>query len=504
MAWARENVQRVDNRRFDVDQTPYVKAIFKDDSRDLVVMKSAQTRLSITVLIRFMWRLTQRLSGIYYFPTEGAMGLFAKGRVDPLIDQNPKIKKMVRDTDSIRLKAVCGTNAYFLGMAGDVSKESTPADHEVFDEFDLMLPNDVDVAKQRLEASDYKRIDYIGNPSLPDYGIHALFQDSDQKWWAMKCPHCQTWNTYLDEYNFDPMWIEQGFLACKRCRLALDTGRGEWVAKHPDRKGISGYQVSRLFARNTDYLSIWNEWRKTVNRQNFYNRTLGLPWSDKTTKLTERDIYNLCGSYSMFEHGGKATAGIDLNPAAGHHIVVTRPGKNKLRQLMWLGVVPEIEDVMAVLARYDLRKFAIDAQYDQEGARKICRKFPGKGYMNFYSDSQKDEYNWDDENSKVSVNRTESLDASQRVLREGLIELPRRTEEIETFANHCANIARKTDFDPETGKVKVNWIQLGANKPVHYRHTLNYDCICWYHGQKYEKMSTGIIIPENVREVLNG
>jgi hypothetical protein len=194
--------------------------------------------------------------------------------------------------------------------------------------------------------------------------------------------------------------------------------------------------------------------------------------------------------------------GIDVNPEKGHHYVIGRAGKNRLHDIIAIGTTKDLDDFPLMIKLFGIKRFVIDAQPDLEHARKLCRMFPGKGFLCYYNRHQKDSYAWDDDKHQVTVNRTESLDASQRLLREGLLELPVRSPTVETFASHCENIAKQTTFDDLTGDPSVEYVQLGADKPDHYRHALNYEAICWYHGQGWNKPATSTVIPDDVRTMI--
>lgn len=76
----------------------------------------------------------------------------------------------------------------------------------------------------------------------------------------------------------------------------------------------------------------------------------------------------------------------------------------------------------------------------------------------------------------VQVNRTEALDASRRVIREGLVVLPRRTPRLEEFAAHMAADAKRLVEDEETGSQVYRYVRTGTN---HFSLAFTYDCLAW-------------------------
>ena len=510
LLWSVDHIHRVDNKEFNLSLHPYLFDVYDDPAKEIVVRKSSQTWFSMTFIQRFIHMTAMRgWNGIYWFPTDEALYPFMQSRFDRLVQLNPDIQALIRSTDNVKNKLIGNAYAYFLGLKSKTNKESTPADHEVFDEYDLMLQTDIEIAKERMGDSPHKRWAALGNPTLPDYGVDALLKDSDYKCWTIKCSSCGRWNecdfgteeSPGDATMIFPECVERGFLACQYCLRALDVLKGKWVPKYPD-VDMSGYAASRLFVHGTDYVGLLQDYKNAFSKANFLNRRVGLAYADAHSRITKEQVLKLCTSRNMVDMARSCTMGIDVNPEAGHFYVVSRPGRMRLREIVAMGIVKDLDDFHLLIRKFDVRKFVIDAGPDLEHARKLCDKFPGKGFMCYYVDGQKDSYKWDDDKHQVNVNRTESLDASQRVLREALVDLPVRQPIVETFAEHCSNIAKQTTYDDLTGKPKVEYVKLGTSKADHGRHAFNYDCLCWYHGQGWNKPATSTVIPTNVREML--
>jgi hypothetical protein len=175
----------------------------------------------------------------------------------------------------------------------------------------------------------------------------------------------------------------------------------------------------------------------------------------------------------------------------GKHVIVSRQGKNRLREVVWVGTVDKIEKLAEIISKFGVRRFVIDAGPQRDLVEDFVKRYPGKGWMCVYNESQKTSFTWNEETQIVAVNRTQSLDASQRVLRESNAELPRRCEAVEQFADHCASIARQNEQDPDTGIITPRWIHRG---PDDYRHAWNYDCLCWMqYGASTTAKSPGVV-----------
>lgn len=475
--WGLEHVRVVDGHPFEFVDFPFLVDIYQDDNPRLVIQKGAQLGVTVCAVVRMAHRAgVLGRSCIYYFPNDTAITSFVQGRFDPFVRENPDVQRLIpsRYADNTRLKRMGTGFAHFLGMKGRTQKLSTPADALFFDELDAMTnERDLAVAKERTAASKYPEDMRLSTPTVPGYGINREFEATDQKNWTMTCPHCGHRNE-AGMLQF-PKCVEQGFLGCNKCRKALNVRQGEWVAKFPGRP-VSGYWVPRFISPRANYTTILDEYRHTLNLQNFYNSTLGMPYSDSETAVTAAHVLTLCGPDPMATMAQGCTMGIDVGTVL--HVWVSAPGKHRMRRLVWAGEV-NWRQADELVQRFGVKRFAIDALPEQHQAREFVMRHRSKGWLVFYSHTQRGTYAWNDEARTVTVNRTESLDASQRMLRDSQYELPRRCETIETVARHCAAIARKQDVDEQTGEVTNVYVRTEAD---HYRQAMNYDMLCWDTG----------------------
>jgi len=124
-------------------------------------MKAAQLGLTSKAMLRVAYRA--RYGGyrgiLYLFPSKSDVTDFAKGRIDPLIDDNPDtIGQWVRDTDSASVKRIWNCFLYLRGMKARVGLKSVPADFIVFDELDEAPQNAIDMAMERMGHSEFREV----------------------------------------------------------------------------------------------------------------------------------------------------------------------------------------------------------------------------------------------------------------------------------------------------------------------------------------------------------
>ena len=63
----------------------------------------------------------------------------------------------------------------------------------------------------------------------------------------------------------------------------------------------------------------------------------------------------------------------------------------------------------------------------------------------------------------MEVNRTEALDASRAVIREGKVTIPPPSREVEEFARHLSCEAKVLVENEETGEKRYKYVRTGEN-----------------------------------------
>ena len=177
---------------------------------------------------------------------------------------------------------------------------------------------------------------------------------------------------------------------------------------------------------------------------------------------------------------GPCSMGVDQGKDL--HVVIGRQHERKVGKIVHLGIYKEWTKLEELMTAFNVYRCVIDGMPDQNKARDLAKKFPGKVFLNFYNERQKGSYKWNQADWTVSSNRTESLDSSHAQIQRApgdirvgdSIIMPRRSPEVEEFAQHCHNIAKRLEEEEETGSKRYVYVRLG---PDHFRHAFNYECI---------------------------
>ncbi len=492
--WVLRNQILLDGRLLDLANHPYqLEPLGDNDNQRECAMKGAQIGWTSITMLRTTHSLIHGQypqGALYLFPTREDVTDFSKGRFMPLINDNPCISSQVQDTDAANIKRIGKSMLYMRGARSTRSIQGTkktstqlksvPVDCLVCDEYDEMEPAMVDMAVERLAHSTLKHERYLATPSIPDYGIDKLYQASDQRVWKIKCEHCGAWTCLEIEFPACLKSDKDGkvFRACKKCSLPIDPKNGTWIALYPSRsKDLVGRWISQLNSSFVDpgkILDLYNN-PPGGRLQEVYNSKLGKAYIEATHRLSIQEVLALCGTDGIAQNDpGPCFMGVDQGKDL--HVVIGKKtsSANLNGKIIHLGVYKDWADLDRLMKNFHVLRCVVDGLPETRNARAFAQRFPGKVYLNFYSESQKGAYAWNEASLTVSENRTESLDASHNQVLTMAIGLPKECEITREFATHLHNTAKRLEEDLETGSKKYTYVKLGVD---HFRHAFNYECI---------------------------
>jgi hypothetical protein len=186
-------------------------------------------------------------------------------------------------------------------------------------------------------------------------------------------------------------------------------------------------------------------------------------------------VLRLCGEQGMLENSKEyCTMGVDTGKDL--HVVISTGLKDKKpgRRIVWLGAVQEFAQLDELMARFNVSVCVIDALPETHVTRRFAMRHHGHVYMNYFNEHQKGSWKWDWQSLTVQENRTEALDYSRRLIRDGLRVLPRQSEIVSEFARHLTCDAKQLHEDADTGAQEYRYIRTGEN---HFSMAFTYDCL---------------------------
>lgn len=421
---------------------------------------------------------------LYLFPTIQDITDFSKARFNPLIISNQEIGRFVKDTDSVQIKKVRSSILY-LRSARPTQKiegikktshhlKTIPVDRIVFDERDEMDDEMIDLALERISKSDIKEEVYLSTPSIPDFGIDREYQDSDQRIWMIRCQKCGGETCLEMEFPECLGTRNDGsaFRKCSKCGAEIYPKDGRWDARYPQ-NDTAGFWISQLNSLTVDPTKILEMFLNPPhgNLAEVYNSKLGMAYIAAENRLTRQDVYACCGHDAMvLRDRGPCAMGVDVGRVL--HVVIGKKLGDKIHKIIYVGQVPEFEDLHDMAQRFNVRSAVIDYPYDKRKVREFIAAEPYKVFGSQYQDQMKNDVERRDEEAHViTIDRTYICDVTHDLVWKGMIELPRRCPEIEEYAKEMANIAKILEENKDTGAKVYRYRKLDAD---HYRHATNY------------------------------
>lgn len=456
-------------------------------------MKATQGGFTELQVCQVLWglRYNRYPQGVLYlFPTTDDVREFSKVRFGPLISANPTaIGQFVKDTDTANLKKVGSAILYLRGstltthLKADAKESSKlrgiPVDKVVYDELDLMDMDIMEKARGRMGNSMLKEEVFISNPTLPDFGIASIYEESDKRHWHRKCLKCG--ERTCAEIEF-PNCVERGsdgvgYIACRRCGKPLPAnGPGEWIPENPSKSDYMwGYQWSQLSSMSNDPWEILEQFTnpKDGNLGDIVRLRLGKPYVSAEDKLSRGQVLSRCGPGLMLNgHGGPCAMGVDVRRHK-NVVIGCRTGRDRYR-ILRVARLETWDEVRDIANRFHVRSCVVDIRPYEDSARQFQKATKFKTWLCEYSESTPVGVQYNEGTGIVKVNRTEVMDATHRlVASETMLELPKLCPEVSQFATECCATAKVMEIDKKTNIPKFRYHKLSTD-PDDYRHALNY------------------------------
>lgn len=470
--WVLDNKFINENQQpFEFDSHRFMLQPYTDVSADQVIMKSAQVGWSVAAILKSIHAAYfTKLNVIYVLPTRNASAEFVVPKVNPMLQRNPKLKEMVKNTDNKSMKAIGDRFVYFRGAHHEGEAISTSADLIVADEFDRSDQAVLMMMRSRLQASDYRWYWKFSNPSIPGFGVHELYQDSDQMHWIVTCHHCGHKSFMEFEKNKESRHYvdrDREIYACGNCDKEISTEDrqdGQWVAKYPKRKR-RGYWLSQMMIPWVS-ASLILEQEKEMDTASFHNMVLGLPYQASELLINRQAIIQcLAPGASSTEN---CFMGVD-NGIIKHWVLGNESG------IIAYGETEDWREIELIMRNYNATT-VIDANPYPNIPKQLAEKYPNKVFIHYYShDSKTIDISVRDEGKNIGViksDRTKLLDAVASDIATQSLLFYMTENKLEQFIYHCENMYRIVEEDAR-GIKKGKW-ETKENRPDHLLHALAY------------------------------
>ena len=443
-----ENQEKIefDNHRFMID-------FYADDSDDIVSKKSAQVGFSVAAILKSGHECEfKKQNVIYVLPTNNVIGDFVKPKVNPLITSNPAFAKVVKD-DSVGLKRIGDRSLFFKGGFSDREAISITGDILVIDEYDRMPSMSVvNTFDSRLQASKHPKRWRFSNPSQVGFGVDALYQDSNQLHWFVKCTHCshEWYMEWAKEDKAHYIDQEQGLYVCGKCgKEIIDEARrmGRWIAKYPSRKR-HGYWFSQMMAPWVSAKRIIEQYEES-NIEFFHNFVLGKAYTPTDMIVDRAAILRACAPSNIQKT--QVAIGVDQDAGGQYYVCMTPQG------IFDHGYVESWERIEHMKLMYNA-VVVCDPNPYQAMPKQMAAKYSDWYLCYFKNLDSMSAIQWKDQEQIVYADRTRIIDIRANEIIHARMLYREHVHQLEDVIAHWNNLYRTTE-EKEDGRIKSVWIK---------------------------------------------
>jgi len=458
-------------------------------SRRLIVTKSTQAGISTMALTKMFHLAVNWSVRIFYtLPRQQDVIDMVSTRVDPMISGSSFLKSKLGLPDSTHAKKVGDSYIFFMELS--IEPRMMPADALFVDEVDLSNPDYMSTAQNRMDASRWKLNMFLSTPTLPNYGINALYNSSDMRQWLVKCPSCNTeqpidWDANLrivGPHN-NPTKVFYGCASCSKELTVEHMQTGRWVAQKPElSKESVGYHIHQMLTTPAPvlYAHFKDPQTKIIE---FYRKRLGMPYEIGGGSLDRDDILSTCFTepYDMeMASDGESSYYMGVDQGNQLQVIVAKIPKNSTQQkIVKIEMVPPergFRRISQLMEIFRVRRAVIDGNPNRHEANALTASFPARVLVADYNEQReffKTKKVGKGYITNVTIDRTLGFDNLTASIKDGDWSIPGEPPALEPDIELLIDQATALKRDIEkrrtpSGEVEVAvWRRLRADHLAH-------------------------------------
>lgn len=456
LAWILDNDFVTENRKaIEFVRHRFFIDYLADDHPDKVSCKCSQVGATVLEAIDdFHLAGLRKMNVIHTLHTSDVIKGLITPKINPLIEYNPAIKSLLK-VDSESIKQFGDNYVFYRGANAESQAISISADVLKIDELDRSNATVAEMFQSRLDASDYKWLRRFSNPSSQGFGVDALYKDSNQYHWFVRCHHCgHRWfldfdkkekNHYIDK--------EKLIYACGKCDEEIsneDRINGEWIAKHPSRDYRHGYWFSQLMAPWISAEEIMRKQRST-STDYFCNFVLGKAYTPSDLVIDRKAILRACSPSAITRTN--CALGVD-NGVVKTWVLGTPAG------IFAHGRTESWEEIERLILMYR-PVTVIDPNPYPITPQALVDKYKGQVFICYFKESKDANIvDWGIKNKfgVVYADRTKSLDVVANEIISQDILFRETPYALEDYIEQWGNIYRAT-VEEEDGRSVSKWLK---------------------------------------------
>lgn len=493
LIWIKKTKINLRGNPFSFHGHEYLREIYQQHHDDEVYMKGAQVGISTYHLLKSLWLCdTHHAKVIYFFPTDTDVSDFSNDRARVILEENEYLRSRVSGIDNVGLKQIGDSSVYFRGMFSRRRVKSVDADYIILDELDEADPENKEYAKDRILHSQLRWTSQLSQPSVPDFGIHQEFEESDQRVWSLQCDHCNHWNHFdpnkpNEAWEFAEKFLYKGSWHCVKCGRPIHPKKSEWIPLYPSRSEKRGYHLTQLYSEIIPVQKIARAIEKArakrILRMRIFNSIFGIPYTDEIRQpITDDVIKTFEGDQGYLPQAQMTYMGVDVGDIL--HIVIAQDLGEKI-QIVHIEHTDDWGRLKSLMSRFGVWQCIIDAMPYKNSAKQFAREFPDRVVLQYFKSSREErgdeiEKKEEDEGNKkvtvIRIGRTESIDETTDIVREGRFIFPdpvklqfRELQTYDLFKSHLKKLIKDLKEDDKGRR----WFEYKHNVENHFGMALN-------------------------------
>ena len=412
--WALKAKLWIDREPFSYDSFAHLEPIYKaipydeDELRNfqMTIMKAAQMGGTVVFILFDIYLALRFTCNIgYYFPDQTTALDFSKIRFLSMVRSNPDLFSLMhdyrgyQDEGSMSVRKLGSSALLFLWTGMNITStsqrvtmrtESMPLDALTFDEVQAITRSQLEKTQERVSASHLKIITKVSTPRWPSGDIHEWFLSTDQRFWHSDC-RCPDGIVLSEEW---PNSIGESdgriFYRCPHCDTEIiDPQKGRYIAHNPQSPTI-GFHFAQTLSRRITPAELWQAFLESHDKQNFYNRKLGRPYTNPsevpiTLELLRQKAFSPDISWSV--SAGENYMGIDHMGALNVVVIKRRlaEGKERLVHIEWIEDLDPFGRCGELMNEFSIRFCSLENEPNYNEAFRFAKAFPGRVFIVEYS-----------------------------------------------------------------------------------------------------------------------
>lgn len=493
--WSVSNIVLPGDALWNFDERRWQLPIFEDNYPRIVSKKSAQVGETTIFICKALWFM-EHYKGrvIWTLPRQDDVTEFVQTRFVPLIRKSPSLARNIgRDSEdprSVRITRYKDSYIYF--QEASVEPRQTPADLLANDEIDRSNPDYLDAFVGRLSDSKFKIHYRFSTPTIPNAGIDQIFNnESDQRYWMIKCPHCGHRQSLKWDVNFMFDKAHEPYYGCEKCRGVLPPDAiidGEFVAMAPS-KTVHGYHITGMMLPLTKPPSFMYDLYQKMQKKNFYNLYLGETYEagglSFDSDVILRNVYD--EDEEPYPHQKEASGAtyMGVDQKGEIHVVIAQATNDAVNdrdvlRIIHAEVIPRKigEDSWRRLAQlmrwYNVRFCVHDALPNKHNAEEFRNQFRDQVALKYDTTEHAALFKFDENTGKLILARTQNFDGLLDDIKSGVWRFWGTRDSIDPILKdmviHAGNIKRdEEESRGKDGSVKISgvWRKTGPDDFVH-------------------------------------